>query len=492
MKNRYSAGYIELSMRQFAKNKLAVGGVIFVLLLFFIAVYAPLLANNKPLLLYSPLPDHYEDNLYTLISNIEVYAQQTDDSDKNIRHKNYIDRSFLQLKQHLRDQDLERFIVYENQVKSLIQKNNLQDLNKLTGKIENNFLPKNINLKYVLKFPAIKSLTTVQIFFICFYPLFLILVILKNIFRNKKNRVSLKKETVICLIISLFCCVLWHFCNPTVFDPTDYKQLTKDLPANARVIFAPIPFGENENIISEASNKPTWLITKNRRTERYHILGTDTNGRDVLCRMIWGTRVSMSVGFIAVGICLAIGIFLGSIAGYFRGWVDIAISRIIEIVICFPVFFLILTVLAFLRPSIINIMVVIGVTGWTGIARLCRGEFLKLSKQDFVTAANALGASNLKIIFKHILPNGLGPILVSISFGIAGAILTESALSFLGFGVPQPTASWGDLLNNGRNNIQETWWLTLFPGMAIFMTVTAFNLAGEGLRDALDPRLRQQ
>jgi peptide/nickel transport system permease protein len=207
--------------------------------------------------------------------------------------------------------------------------------------------------------------------------------------------------------------------------------------------------------------------------------------------MIWGTRISMSVGFIAVGICLVIGIFFGSLSGFFRGWIDIAISRLVELVICFPVFFIILTVLAFLRPSIVNIMVVIGITGWTGIARLCRGEFLKLVKMDFVTAAHALGTSNTRIIFKHILPNAMGPVLVAVSFGIAGAILTESALSFLGFGVPQPTASWGDLLNNGRNDIQGTWWLTIFPGLAIFLAVTAFNLAGEGIRDALDPRLKQ-
>ncbi len=474
-------------MRQFAKNRLAVGGVIFVLLLFFVAVYAPVLANNKPLLMYSPMEEKYEDDLYTLVSNIDIYAKKP-----TLLNRNNLYRSLKSIKQHMKDHDKKNFIVYEKQIDNLIDKNKPQLLTTITDDIETNFLPEKIDLKYILRFPAIKNLTPIQIFFICFYPLFLILVILKNLLRNKQNRISLKKEFLVCLSISVLCCALWYFLNPSVFDPTNYKQLQKDLPANTKIIFPLIPFGENENIVSEASTKPTWLIKKNERTQRYHILGTDTNGRDVLCRMIWGTRISMSVGFIAVGICLLIGIFMGSIAGYFRGWVDITISRIIEIVICFPVFFLILTVLAFLRPSILNIMVVIGITGWTGIARLCRGEFLKLSKQDFVTAANALGASNLKIIFKHILPNGLGPILVSISFGIAGAILTESALSFLGFGVPQPTASWGDLLNNGRNNIQETWWLTLFPGMAIFMTVTAFNLAGEGLRDALDPRIRQQ
>jgi peptide/nickel transport system permease protein len=206
--------------------------------------------------------------------------------------------------------------------------------------------------------------------------------------------------------------------------------------------------------------------------------------------MIYGTRISMSVGFVAVGIYVLIGILLGALAGYFGGFVDTLISRIIEIIICFPVFFLILTVMAFLKPSIYNIMIIIGLTGWTGIARLMRGEFLRLKNQEFVLAARGLGASDYRIIFRHILPNGMAPIIVSATFGIAGAILTESALSFLGFGVPQPTASWGDILNNGRNDIYHSWWLTVFPGVMIFLTVTAFNLIGETFRDIMDPRLR--
>jgi peptide/nickel transport system permease protein len=224
---------------------------------------------------------------------------------------------------------------------------------------------------------------------------------------------------------------------------------------------------------------------------RWHWLGTDTNGRDVLARMVYGARVSMSVGFVAEGIAVAIGVLLGALAGYFRGWVDIALSRVIEVVICFPTFFFILTILAFLPQSIFNIMVVIGITGWPGIARLMRAEFLRLSNLDFVTAGRALGLSDTRIIFRHILPNGLAPVLVSTTFGIAGAILVESALSFLGFGVPQPTASWGDTLHDGGSDPQATWWLTIFPGTAIFVTVTAYNLVGDAIRDATDPKLRQ-
>jgi peptide/nickel transport system permease protein len=222
-----------------------------------------------------------------------------------------------------------------------------------------------------------------------------------------------------------------------------------------------------------------------------HLLGTDDRGRDVLTRMLWGTRIAISVGFIAVGIAVAIGIVVGSIAGFYGGVVDILVQRLIEIVMCFPTFILILSLIAFLPPSIYNIMVVIGITGWTGVARLIRGEFLRLRESDFATAARATGLSDARIMFRHLLPNALSPVLVSATFGVAGAILTESALSFLGFGVPPPTPSWGELLSQSQRFVDSAWWLVTFPGLAIFVTVTAFNLVGEGLRDAMDPRLRQ-
>lgn len=223
-----------------------------------------------------------------------------------------------------------------------------------------------------------------------------------------------------------------------------------------------------------------------------HWLGTDDRGRDVLSRVIWGTRVSMSVGFIAMGIALVIGVTMGTLAGYYRGWVDALILRIIEIVMCFPMLVLIIVLIAFLPPSIYNIMVAFGLFGWTGIARLVRGQFLKLRESDFAIAAKATGLSDARIMFRHLLPNALAPVLVSATFGVAGAILLESALSFLGFGVPPPTASWGELLDQSRGYFDRgVWWLVIFPGVAIFVTVTAFNLVGDGLREAMDPRMRQ-
>jgi peptide/nickel transport system permease protein len=205
--------------------------------------------------------------------------------------------------------------------------------------------------------------------------------------------------------------------------------------------------------------------------------------------MIYGARISLSVGFVAVGIALVIGVFLGSLAGYFGGWIDHVISRIIEILITIPTFFLIIAIIAFLPPSIYNIMIVIGLTGWTGVARFVRAEFFKLRGLDFVVASRALGASNNRLIFLHMLPNAMAPVLVSAVFGVAGAILTESSLSFLGFGVPPPTPSWGDILSQSRDYIEFAWWLTTFPGLAIFLSITAYNLVGEGLRDAMDPKL---
>ncbi len=219
-----------------------------------------------------------------------------------------------------------------------------------------------------------------------------------------------------------------------------------------------------------------------------HVLGTDEQGRDVLSRMIHGARISLSVGLVAVSLYVAIGVLLGAIAGYFGGRFDLFLSRAIEIMICFPTFFLILAILAFVGPSIYNIMVVIGLTGWTGVARLVRGEFLKLRQMDYVSAGRALGLSSFRLMLRHLLPNAMGPVLVSASFGVASTILVESSLSFLGFGVQPPTPSWGSMLSQARDFLDFAWWLTLFPGLAIFIAITSYNLVGEGLRDAMDPK----
>ena len=220
-----------------------------------------------------------------------------------------------------------------------------------------------------------------------------------------------------------------------------------------------------------------------------HWLGTDQIGRDVLSGMIHGTRIALAVGLISMGIAITIGVFLGAIAGYFGGLWDMLLQRVIEIMMTIPTFFLIITVVAFYPDGgIWLIMVIIGLTSWPGVARFTRAEFLKVRNMDYITAAESLGYSNLRTIFRHVLPNAIAPVLVISAFGIASAILTESALSFLGFGSAS-TVSWGSILSVARG-ATYAWWMAVFPGTAIFITVTVYNLLGEGLRDALDPRLK--
>ena len=222
-----------------------------------------------------------------------------------------------------------------------------------------------------------------------------------------------------------------------------------------------------------------------------HLCGTDTLGRDIFSRMLYGARVSLAVGFVAVGIAILIGIALGAVAGYHGNRTDTFIMRITDMVLCFPTFFLILAVIAFLEPSIWNIMIVIGLTSWMGVARLVRAEFMSLREREFVLAAKSLGVSSFSIMLRYMLPNAMGPILVSAVLGVAGAVLVESGLSFLGLGVQPPDPSWGNMLTEGKDNLQIAWWMSLYPGLAILITVLGYNLLGEGLRDLLDPKMKR-
>ncbi len=264
-----------------------------------------------------------------------------------------------------------------------------------------------------------------------------------------------------------------------LFDPSTVRLPDKFLP----------PMSEASHDLIPAPDRPLFGI---------YFFGTDELGRDVFARMLQGSFVSLSIGFIAVGISLAIGILLGGLSGYYGNvklgfiTIDTLIMRFTDVMLCFPTFFLILTVVALLPPSIYNIMIVIGVTSWMGTARFVRAEFLSLREQDFVIAAKALGLPEHRIIFRHMVPNAMAPVLVSATIGVASAILTESGLSFLGFGVQPPFATWGNILSDGKGFIFDAPWLFFIPGFAILIVVLAFNLFGEGLREILNPKLRRR
>ncbi len=253
--------------------------------------------------------------------------------------------------------------------------------------------------------------------------------------------------------------------------------------------FDPVPVVTTYTLRAPVAFSPNTIDLRSRLLPpgNGHYLGTDDLGRDVLSRMIHGARVSLTVGFFATIIAVLIGSLLGAMAGYYGGAADWIVSRVIEVVLCFPFLFLLLGIVALFRPSMLTIMIALGLTSWTNEARYVRGEFLRIREIEFAQAARASGARDARIIFRHLLPNAVAPMLVSASFGVASAILTESALSFLGLGVPLPTASWGSILSTAHEHIEYAWWLVLFPGIAIFTTVAAFNIVGERVREALDP-----
>jgi peptide/nickel transport system permease protein len=320
-----------------------------------------------------------------------------------------------------------------------------------------------------LEFPIFASLEPIEWRFLLYVPLAAAVYTLRRRFLPRSWTPLVIALVVVALTETTL--ALTHPLN----DPTNDRDFA------GFHLMAPIPYSPNESTHDQFS-PPTWK----------HWCGTDLIGRDIAARMVHGARTSLSIGFVAQSIALLVGVTVGGLAGYYRGWLDIAICRFIEVLDCFPPLLLILVVIGVFdsQNNMFVIMAVIGLTSWTGLARLVRGEFLRLVGQPFPQAAKALGAGDLHIIIRHLLPNALGPILVSATFGVASAILIESSLSFLGFGMQAPTPSWGDILSDARLYIDFAWWLAFFPGIAILVTIMSYNFVGEALRDAVDPRLK--
>jgi len=321
-----------------------------------------------------------------------------------------------------------------------------------------------------VSFPIFRSLEPIEWRFLVYVPLGGLIYLARKPLSKYPRR-----ATFMILGLVLLTEVFLAVTHP-VNDPTN----DRDRPASFKWMPL-VPYSPIETTLDTLA-PPSWQ----------HPCGTDSTGRDIAARMLHGARTSLSIGFVSQGIALVVGITLGGLAGYYRGWIDIAVCRFIEIMDCFPPLLLILVAISLFESqnNMFYIMAVIGLTGWTGLARLVRGEFLRLSVQPFTLAAQAVGATDFRVIIRHLLPNAAGPILVAATFGVASAILIESSLSFLGFGMQAPTPSWGDILNESRRYIDFAWWLAFFPGLAILITIMAYNFVGEGLRDAVDPRLR--
>ena len=321
-----------------------------------------------------------------------------------------------------------------------------------------------------ITFPIFPSLEPIEWRFLLYVPLGAIVYLLRARFRRHFW------PSLLVLLAVIMAIEIALACSHPFNDPTN----DRDRAASFKLM-PPIPYSPIESS-KDAFAAPSWK----------HLCGTDSTGRDIATRMLHGARTSLSIGFIAQSIALLVGTLFGGLAGYYRGWLDIGVCRFIEILDCFPPLLLILVALSLFESqnNMFVIMVVIGLTSWTGLARLVRGEFLRLGSQPFPQAAKALGASDARVIARHLLPNALGPILVSSTFGVASAILIESSLSFLGFGMQAPTPSWGDILSDARQYIDFAWWLAFFPGLAILVTIMSYNFVGEGLRDAVDPRLK--
>ncbi|MCD4657819.1 MAG: ABC transporter permease [Planctomycetes bacterium] len=484
LKGFTAQSYWSIVWRQFKKNNLAVFGLIMVCMLLLTAIIAPVLAHNKAF-----LRQDYDFSDYTE-QEVSTYFYQ------NYDFKQKIQQSEIKELQ----KDAVKIKVWMSESMHSL---NIESVKNLSSRIwspwyESLFDRTTFDEQVDTFF---NSYLLILMLFILFIP---ILLILRTTFLRKMKKFKRRLSMVyIILGIGMFLIIMVFerdfIRNPAEFytdqaikiNQVDGQKLQKFYNKNSnvsdflqeevsRIVVMPLlPYAAMQGNVEVSMQKP----------DRNHILGTTATGRDVLTVMMFGLRVSLTIGVIAVSIYCIIGIIVGAFAGFFGGWVDILLSRFIEVMICFPAMYLLLTLAVLVKEANIYwIMLIIGVTRWTGPARLIRGEYLKQRTFDYVTAATALGLNSVRIMFRHVLPNAMTPLLVTATFGIAAAILTESSLSFLGFG-PSNFETWGALLKLGSS--KEEIHLIIPAGTAIFLTVLFFNFIGEGLRDALDPKLRQ-
>lgn len=493
-----------LIWREFRKRKLAMLALMVIFTLVTISIFAPIIANNRPLVYHGVNYSDYREGMRTTLALTKAFA-----SNDRTHEFAALERQLSYLSEHLEGETAVGFAKLADNIRALakalpLEPSQQKDLMTLRTQLRRDFDTRKISLRHRTVYPVVHSIHAFNFTLIVALLIFILFPAWGRVWQKRSTAHPARNLLLIMVGLPLLAGFFWYLAIPEKVDRTDYKSAVFTLddtnPREISVLYDSclwplVPFGLDESNLADKELEPGAYSTNTSPDLPWvgpHHMGTDGIGRDVCARMIWGGRISLSVGLVAVSIYLTIGILVGSMAGFFRGGVDLVVSRIIEIVICFPSFFLILTIVAFIGSGIFNIMVVIGLTGWTGVARLVRGEFLRLADQEFVLAGRALGYSSLRIILRHILPNAMAPVLVSATFGIAGAILTESALSFLGFGIQVPTPSWGGILSSGRESLIRAPFLILFPGIAIFITITAYNLVGEALRDASDPRLRGQ
>ena len=511
----------KLVWREFRRRRLAVAAYYLIVLLLTVSIFAPFLANDRPLIYRGVNQQQYREasrNISAVIGG-QIRAIAAGKESEFSGPEQIVRQQVSLMARQLTAEKTTALEKLGDRIAGLIQSQQESsqlsaDLRAVRTELRRNFDVRKVKLVSAMHWPVLSVLNWVAVILLIANTIFLLRPAWKWLLGRLLSGATLRTRTLtqltLLVVVPLLSGLAWKTMVTHRVDVTSYKQaafrVSKNLASDTAVVYdwaiwPVIPYSLDETNLDAKYLKPGASSSADiqrkasgslKPWQQPHWLGTDGIGRDITSRMIWGGRVSMAVGIVAVSIYVTIGIIVGSLAGYFRGFWDLLISRIIEVVICFPSFFLILTIVVFVGPSIFNIMLVIGFTAWTGVARLVRGEFLRLGQQEFVLAGRALGYSAPRIIFRHVLPNALAPVLVSATFGIAGAILIESSLSFLGFGVTVPFPSWGSILSSGRSSMASAPWLIYFPGIAIFLTITAYNIVGEALRDASDPRLRGQ